>query len=95
MLLKNHTFYFIKYPPGAGGAHLANLIALDATFASKNSELDKEQFNEYLHAFYKKQQAGDATLKNKHIDGHCIISSPLWLEQLKTLDYQPCCRPLW
>ena len=86
MLLKNHNFYFIKYPPGAGGAHLANLISLDTTFTSKNPELTKQDFIDNLYAFYKKQPV-DTILKNKHIDAHCIISSPIWIEQLKRLDY--------
>ena len=76
---KNHTFYFISYPLGAGGAHLANVISLEPTFSPKNSHLDKVEFLNYLNFFYSSEN------NNQHIDNHKIVNDKSWKEELPSI----------
>ena len=76
---KNHTFYFISYPAGAGGAHLANVISLEPTFSPKNSHLSKEEFLNYLNFFYSSEN------NNQHIDNHKIVNDKSWKEELPSI----------
>lgn len=85
--MKNHIFYFVRYPFASGGAHISNLISLDNNFAVKNPTYSKENFSNYLLEFYKKEMVKNVSLQDRHISGHYIIGAELWVEQLKNLDY--------
>lgn len=87
MNFSSHIFYFVIYPQGACGHHLANLINLDDSFNSPHSDLTKEEFSLYLEYFYKSYNFNEIGLSKRHTKFHTIIGGPEWLLNLKTLDF--------
>ena len=78
---QDHTYYFIRYPVGAGGVHLSNLISLDASFAPKIHTMDRDNYINYLLDFYNSHNT------MAHIDSHHIINDIKWIDYIKNLDY--------
>ena len=46
-----HQFYFVCFPPGAGGVHLGNLIALDPTFSPRGLTSHDEYYQKLLEQY--------------------------------------------
>ena len=80
---QNHTFYFIKYPLGGGGVHLANLISLSDICNNFFQTESKNNYFAYLEGVYT-----DSYKKHVHSDQQHIISDvDKWKQRLLTLDY--------
>lgn len=78
----NHTYYFIKYPLGSGGTHLANLISLSPDVNNKFLIDPGENYFDCLKLYYTKN------IKTVHYDTHHIISDlESWTNYLDNLDY--------
>ena len=73
----SHTFYFVRYPLGAGGTHLSNIISLDETIAPRGT-IKKDSYFEFLISSYQSK------LSTAHLPGHCIISDHMWAKNLST-----------
>jgi hypothetical protein len=83
MSFDEHTFYFVRYPLGGGGAHLVNLISL-STLISK--PVDNVSANTYFA--YLKDTIYNNNKKNAHGYWQFIISDQeKWKTALKKIDY--------
>jgi hypothetical protein len=81
----NHTYYFIRYAPAAGGSHLANLLSLDPTFAARDYTLSKDDYVNFLKDYYSRTVGVNLNVHIKKIHG--LIHEAIWLEYIKNLDY--------
>lgn len=79
-LHSSHTYYFIRYPLGAGGSHLSNILSLDPTFCPKIPGKSKQDNYKNLVNAYTNQ------LINSHLDNHLIINDSAWDSILENLD---------
>lgn len=76
----NSTFYFVRFPLGGGGNHLANLISLDASFGSRIPGLDKELYQTELIKTYNKSNLTGHLSTQLHIHDH------QWIDIVDQLD---------
>ena len=76
--ISTHTFYFVRYPLGAGGTHLSNLISLSPTIQPRLSD------DRYFEALCKEYTKNKTTV---HLLNHYIISDPKWKTDLNKIDY--------
>jgi len=80
----DHTFYFLRYPIGAGGAHLSNLISLDPSFAPKEPRMLKDEYIGYLINLY---HSLEHTGHTAHTDANHTINDQQWPKYIEKLDY--------
>ena len=73
----DHNFYFVCYPPGAGGTHLSNLIALDPSFNPKGLASHEEYYAQLL-AYYESPTLIAHAVNQHHFDIH----NPKWVKIL-------------
>lgn len=75
----NHTFYFIKFPLGAGGTHLSNMISLSPIV---NDRFKSDNYIRDLELIYTNQK--------RHVHSshqHIISDLDKWQHCLDNLDY--------
>ena len=82
MFRDDHNYYFIRFPIGGGGTHLANLLSLAKNVNSKFLNLDKSKQFDYLHNIYSTNPHGHA-----HTVADITIQSDSWIDHLTNLDY--------
>jgi hypothetical protein len=78
-MANQHHYYFIRYPLGAGGAHLANIMSLDPGFAPKLGA-HRDGYHTAMKQHY--SQRSDNTA---HPPGHYLISDPRAPDALATV----------
>lgn len=81
MSVKQHNFYFVRYPLGGAGVHIANIISLSPTCAPRFS-IDKDSYLDYLIKHYADSR------ENAHLPkDHAMVNDPEWVEHVQSLDY--------
>lgn len=76
----DHTFYFVRFPIGGGGVHLANIVSLDPNCAPRFSA-SKADYVEYLSGHYQK------STKNSHLPrDHAMVNDAEWQQYFDSID---------
>ena len=80
--LNQHTFYFIRYPLGGGGVHLANLISTSDQFYPRVIGTNHLEYLSQLLKVYQRPSAITAHLPGQHI----ISDTNKWADLRNNID---------